>query len=124
MALWDIKGKALGVIVHQLLGGPTRDHLECYSTGFPRKGSLKETAQACLEAGFRVYRTGAVGEGRDSLFNSRMSIEKTYDQCREIREGVGRYGNWAIDFHTRYEMNEAVTLCNMIEPCAHSSLTT
>jgi len=62
MALWDIKGKALGVPVHQLLGGPTRDHLECYSTGFPRKGSLKETAQACLEAGFRVYRTGAVGE--------------------------------------------------------------
>ena len=45
-----------------------------------------------------------------------MSIEKTYDQCREIREGVGRYGDWAIDFHTRYEMNEAVTLCNMIEP--------
>ena len=59
MALWDIKGKALGVPVCQLLGGPTRDHLECYSTGFPRKGSLKETAQACIEAGFRAYRTGA-----------------------------------------------------------------
>ena len=40
MALWDIKGKALGVPVHELLGGLTRQYIECYSTGFPRKGSL------------------------------------------------------------------------------------
>src|SRR6266478_2374356 len=45
LALWDIKGKALGVPVWQLLGGQSREHMECYSTGFPRKGSLKETAR-------------------------------------------------------------------------------
>jgi hypothetical protein len=39
LALWDIKGKALGVPVYELLGGLTRDHVECYSTGFPRQGS-------------------------------------------------------------------------------------
>ena len=56
LALWDLKGKALGVPVYELLGGFSRDHLECYSTGFPSKGSLKETARACLEAGFRAFR--------------------------------------------------------------------
>ena len=61
MALWDIKGKALGVPVYELLGGLARDHVECYSTGFPRKGSLTETARACIEAGFRAFRTSVVG---------------------------------------------------------------
>src|SRR5213075_1352132 len=47
-ALWDIKGKALGVPVWQLLGGRSREHIECYSTAFPNKGSLKESARACV----------------------------------------------------------------------------
>jgi len=49
MALWDIKGKALGVPVWQLIGGQSREHIECYSTAFPDKGSLKESARACVE---------------------------------------------------------------------------
>src|SRR6266478_1336173 len=43
LALWDIKGKALGAPVYELLGGMARDHVECYSTAFPKKGSLKES---------------------------------------------------------------------------------
>ena len=35
LALWDIKGKALGVPVSDLLGGAARDHVECYATAFP-----------------------------------------------------------------------------------------
>ena len=38
MALWDLKGKALGVPVYELLGGLSRLHLDCYSTGFPGPG--------------------------------------------------------------------------------------
>src|SRR5215210_5128539 len=32
LALWDIKGKALGVPVHEILGGTARDYCECYIT--------------------------------------------------------------------------------------------
>lgn len=35
MALWDFKGKALGVPVYEMLGGQSREHVECYSTGYP-----------------------------------------------------------------------------------------
>src|SRR5512140_1755248 len=56
MALWDLKGKALGVPVYDLLGGLTRDYVECYSTGFPSagQGGLKESARACIEFGYRA----------------------------------------------------------------------
>lgn len=109
LALWDIKGKALGAPVYELLGGRTREYVECYSTGFPRKGGLGETARACIEAGFRAFRT-AVADPKDGVFHSRRSVRETIKQCQEIREGIGPEGDWAIDYHTRLDMPDAVRL--------------
>jgi galactonate dehydratase len=116
LALWDIKGKALGVPVYELLGGLTRDHIECYSTGFPGKGSLRETARACVEAGFRAFRTSAAGPAAGAPFNSREMVRKSFEQCREIREGVGKDGDWCIDYHTRLDLADAIRLSTLIEP--------
>jgi galactonate dehydratase len=115
LALWDIKGKALDVPVYELLGGPTREYLECYATAFPGKGSLRETARACIEAGFRAFRTSVAGPQGDAPFDAREMVRRTVEQCREIREGVGKEGDWAIDFHTRLDFADAVRLCNLIE---------
>ena len=115
LALWDIKGKALGVPVYELLGGQSRDYIECYSTGFPSKGSVKDTARACLEAGFRAYRTSLVGAVKGT-FNARQVVEKTFEQCRELREGIGKDGDWSIDFHTCLDLPDAVRLATLIEP--------
>ena len=117
LALWDLKGKALGVPVYELLGGRTRDYVECYSTGFPRQNSLGETARACREAGFRAFRT-AVADPRDGIFDPRRMVDRTVEQCAEIREGVGPDGDWAIDFHTRLDMADAIRLCTRIEEFA------
>ena len=115
LALWDIKGKALGVPIHQLLGGAARNYIECYSTSFPRHGSIAETARACIESGFRAYRT-SVTELSGPEFNSRQMVHKTYDECVQIREGVGKEADWAIDYHTRLDMPDAVRLSTLIEP--------
>ena len=117
MALWDIKGKALGVPVYELLGGLTRDHVECYSTGYPNQGSLKETARACMEAGFRAFRTSVAGPGNnsDQGFISQRMVNETHRLCRQIREGVGDNGDWAIDYHTRLDVADAVRLSSLIE---------
>lgn len=115
LALWDIKGKQLGAPVYELLGGLTRNFLECYSTGFPWQGSQGETAKACIAAGFRAYRT-AVGDNPEGLFDARQQVEKTAAACREIREAVDSQGDWAIDFHTRLDLADAVRLCGLIEP--------
>ena len=116
LALWDIKGKALGVPVYELLGGLARDHVECYSTGFPAKGTLKETARACMEAGFRAFRYATADPPQGQPFNSHQMVRKTYQDCLEIREGVGKDGDWALDYHTRLDVPEAVRLSTLIEP--------
>jgi galactonate dehydratase len=116
LALWDLKGKALGVPVYQLLGGLTRDHVECYSTGFPSRGSLGDTARACIEAGFRAFRYSTADPAGGGSFNAHRAVRKTYDDCVQIREGVGKEGDWALDYHTRFDFPDAVRLSSLIEP--------
>ena len=115
LALWDIKGKALGVPVYELLGGLARDHVECYSTAFPNQGTLAESARACMDAGFRAYRTATADPPPGQAFNSHQMVRKTYDNCVQIREGVGREGDWALDYHTRLDFPDAVRLSALIE---------
>ena len=116
MALWDIKGKALDVPIYELLGGLSRDHIECYATGYPNRGSVRESAAACMTDGFRAYRTSVTGGANNASFYSRHQVQRTYEHCREIREGVGKEGDWAIDYHTRLDFADAVRLSTLIEP--------
>ncbi len=114
LALWDLKGKALGVPVYELLGGLTRDYVECYSTAFPAQGSLAATAQACIAAGFRAFRT-SVADPTDGVFDVRRMVDATYAHCQAIREAIGPAADWNIDFHTRLDMPDAVRLCTLLE---------
>ena len=116
LALWDIKGKALNVPVYELLGGMSRQRVECYSTGFPNKGSVQETARACMEAGFRAYRSSVVDAPGGQGFNSHEVVRRTHEMCVQIREGVGKNGDWALDYHTRLDPPDAVRLSTLIEP--------
>jgi L-alanine-DL-glutamate epimerase-like enolase superfamily enzyme len=118
MALWDIKGKALGVPVWELLGGQARDHIECYATAFPDKGTLEETAKACIEEGFRAFRWHGIDPEPGKPYNSHVAVTKTYENCVRIREAIGPAADWAIDFHTRFDFPDAVRLCTLIEPLA------
>jgi L-alanine-DL-glutamate epimerase-like enolase superfamily enzyme len=112
MALWDLKAKALGVPLNQLIGGKTRDFVECYATGFPNKGSLRETAKACVEAGYRTFR---IGPADGNPWDRWETTERTLQMCKECREGVGKDGGWAVDFHTRFDFPDAVRLAKKIE---------
>ncbi len=115
LALWDLKGMALNLPVYEMLGGPARDYVECYSTGFPWKGNPQETARACMEEGFRVYRTAVADPGKGESFDVKKMVRQTYENCKLIREGVGPQGGWAIDYHTRLDLPDAVRLSSLIE---------
>ena len=128
MALWDLKGKAIGVPVYTLLGGMSRKYIECYSGGdYDGSGrssaefsalSLKERARATIEAGFRCFRTGPGDLEGTNTYNTHERIPVIYEQCRKIREGVGLSGDWAIDLHTRFDPSDAMRLTTLLEPLA------
>ncbi len=113
IALWDLRAKAFDAPLHQLIGGLSRNHIQCYSTGFPSQGSIKETARACIESGFYAFRT-APDFGEEGIFDAHKIVEKTYELCHEVQEGVGE-GKWMIDLHTRLDTEEAIAVCNRIE---------
>ncbi len=117
MALWDIKGKALGVPVYDLLGGATRDYIECYATGYgaSKAASEYDRAKDCLAAGFRCYRTNPTGGDGEERFDFYDNVRKTIDHCKLMDEAVGGRGRWAIDLHTRFDTPEAIKICDALE---------
>ena len=83
--------------------------------GLSKEGQRRGDRRACLEAGFRAYRT-SIAEAEKGVFDSRRAVEGTFEQCRQIREGIGKTGDWAIDFYTRLDLSDAVRLSALIEP--------
>ncbi len=123
LALWDIKGKAHGVPVHALLGGMVRNYCECYNTaglipGIKPGMSIRERAQATIEAGYRAFRMGAADTPANSTFNTHERLNQLYQDCVQAREGVGKNGDWAVDFHQRFDLSEAIRGCDLIKDLA------
>ncbi len=123
LALWDIRGKALGLPVHAVLGGTTRNYCECYNTSGTIPGvlpgmSIKERAQLTVAAGYRAFRMGAADSPANGTFNTHERLNKLYDDCVQAREGVGKNGDWCVDFHQRFDLSEAVRGCELIKDLA------
>jgi galactonate dehydratase len=123
LALWDIRGKALNAPVHAVLGGMVRNYCECYNTagsipGVRRGMSLKERAQLTIAAGYRAFRMGSADAPANTTFNTHAKLNQMYDECVQVREGVGKDGDWCIDFHQRFDLPEAIRGCDLIKDLA------
>ncbi len=72
-ALWDIKGKALGVPVHKLLGGPTRDRVRVY-------GRISE------KTGVNAMKTGPRAFNRQAYkyVESKAYIDECVEKIRQL----------------------------------------
>jgi galactonate dehydratase len=123
LALWDIQGKILNLPVHAILGGMVRNYCECYSTGGLIPGissgmNLKDRAQATIAAGYRAFRMGAADLPANTTFNTHEALNRLYDECVQAREGVGKNGDWCVDFHQRFDLSEAIRGCDLIKDLA------
>ena len=117
IALWDIKGKALGVPVYQLLGGKCRDRVDVY-VGFAELSEDTDKAVASalerVEEGWRYIRT-APGCTSPDRFEPADVIEDAIRGWHAVREAVGQKIRMCMDVHTRLSPIHAVQLCRGIE---------
>ena len=86
LALWDIRGKALNLPVHAVLGGMVRNYCECYNTagiipGIQRGMGIKERAHLTMAAGYRAFRMGAADTPANGTYNTHERVNQLYTDC-------------------------------------------
>lgn len=109
IALYDIKGKVLGVPVYELLGGKQRDYVECFaSLRFTNKDELMDLARTLIKEGWNVLRLAPAEFERfdGSVFEPRESIALLAEWLTDLRKEVGTEPTIGIDYHSRLSAAE------------------
>jgi len=113
-ALWDIKGKALGAPVHELLGGAVRDRMRMYCwIGGDRPGDIGRQAKEVVAKGFTAFKMNGTPEL--AIVDSHAKIDAAAARVAEAREAVGPDIGVAIDFHGRVHRPMAKALMRELE---------
>ncbi|RUX00793.1 galactonate dehydratase, partial [Mesorhizobium sp. M8A.F.Ca.ET.059.01.1.1] len=114
-ALWDIKGKALGVPVHELLGGRLRDTIKVYSwIGGDRPAEVAAGAKEVVARGFLALKMNGTEELQ--IVDSHDRIDAAIERVAMVREAVGPNIGIAVDFHGRVHRPMARILVKELEP--------
>jgi galactonate dehydratase len=131
LALWDLRGKALGVPVYDLLGGKTRDYARCYchvqrrgddGASDPRRAGIDAMvayAKERVAEGWQFVRFG-VGEGgtqeQDGIYEQSKAMRWTIDAFTALRESLGPEIEICVDFHQRTTPTYAIQIARALEP--------
>jgi len=116
-ALWDIRGKALGVPVHELLGGRVREKIRVYGW-MDVAGTGDYVAQAARIAetsSFTAYKFVPVPAAEP--LESPQWLDDVTATVTRLRETLGDGIDMALDFHGRCSPALARQLCRALEPC-------
>jgi galactonate dehydratase len=125
IALWDIRGKVLGLPISELFGGPVRDGVPIYC--HPQNGSsIEEMVQhvkAIVETGQKALKLDPFQphheEESNGYLTGKLSAESENlgaDRIAAIREAVGPDIEVMIDCHGRFDAPTAIRLAKALEP--------
>lgn len=129
-ALWDIKGKAVGKPVYELLGGRVHERLRSYTYLYPnlaagQDDSLYHNAEQSAERAADYVKQGFTAVKFDpaapySAFDPRQpsleSLELCARFCRLIREAVGTKADLLFGTHGQFTASGAIRLAKRLEP--------
>ena len=117
IALWDIKAKALGVPLYELLGGRVRDRVVCYP--HVRGGTtaeLVEHAKSKAAEGWKFVRFDPRPEEDGVTFEPAAAVRRCVANVAALRESLGDEIEIIVDIHTRLAPAEAISFCRQVEP--------
>lgn len=115
IAFHDIKGKALGVPVYQLLGGRQRELVPAFATTSAEPGpDMIEQALLLKARGWRCIRMIATGQENSDRFEPRESIATTAEWVTRVREAVGNEITLGVEYHHRLSVAEAASFCQKL----------
>lgn len=112
IAMWDIKGKGLGVPVYELLGGPTRDRIRVYG-----QAESVEATRGLLAEGYTSMKTSVSSSlGRQSRYSENPAfIDGFVEKVRGIRELVGPNFDIGIEMHGDHQPQTAMMIIKALE---------
>lgn len=113
-ALWDWKGRALGVPVYQLIGGATRDRVPVYGSclGYSiDPDAAAERSAALLRDGFDTQKWFVAYGPSDG----RGGMKKNVGLCRSLRDSLGDDGTFMIDASNGWDLDYATRWCRRVE---------
>ena len=114
-ALWDIKGKAAGLPVYDLLGGTVRDRMKTYTwVGGDDPSEECEQIEGLLEHGWDTFKLN--GTGKLKMVDSLRAIDHVVERVAKIREAFGNRIDFGLDFHGRVSVPMAKVLLKELEP--------
>ncbi len=114
-ALWDIKGKELGVPAHDLLGGAVRDKMQVYCwIGGDRPQDVGVQAKEKWDQGYRAIKMNATPE--IAWIDTYKVVDDVLARVQEVYDTVGRDMRIALDFHGRVHKSMARILMKELEP--------
>jgi galactonate dehydratase len=118
MACWDIKGKALGVPVWQLLGGRVTDRVKAYANGWYTTERTPEAyhaaARAVVERGYRALKIDPFGTGHFELDHE--GTRYAVSLIEAVRDAIGPETELMLEMHGRFSPATALRLARELAP--------
>lgn len=114
-ALWDIKGKQLGIPVYEFFGGAVRQKMQVYSwVGGDEPSELIEAIEQRQESGFRHVKMNVVG--KVEWLETPKQIQAAVQKISGIRDHFGWDIEIGLDFHGRVRKAMAKDLMKELDP--------
>ena len=107
IALWDLKGKALGVPVHALLGGKVHDRLRACASTHPSQAEIGDLAQELADHAAAGYTAVKVGFGKAGDANLGVDPKRDVAYVRAVREAIGPEVDFMVDIGSKTRWNYA-----------------